>query len=141
MSETLSLTALVGLAGWLHFCQVPAMMVAPRMLGWDEDLARMQPINRRIFRVMATAIMLTVLGLGLVVGLSPAQVADGSRLGTSLAGFLAVFWTYRGAVQVLVYSRIWPQGILGILSHYGLTALFSFLAGVYWMVLVSGVLR
>lgn len=141
MSDWMSLERLVGLAGWLHFCQVPAMLAAPRMLGWEEDLAKMQPINRRIFGVMATAIMLTVLGLGLVVGLSPGQVTDGSRLGTSLAGFLAVFWTYRGGVQVAVYSRIWPVGTLGSFSHYGLTALFTFLAGSYWAAFVAGVGR
>jgi hypothetical protein len=133
----LTLARLVRLAGILHFCQVPAMMVAPQMLGWKEDLAKMQTINRRIFGVIAAAIVLTVLGLGLVVALAADQVVNGSLLGEGLAAFLAVFWAYRFLVQVVLYSKIWPGGWLGKASHYGLTLLFAFLASAYAVAFAS----
>lgn len=137
--EMLTLKNLVLLAGVLHFCQLPAMFMAPKMLGWREDLGKLQPINRRIFNVMAGGIMMTVLGLGLVVALAPAEVAGGSRLGTALAAFLGVFWAWRGSVQVFLYSKIWPGGWLGRASHWGLSALFAFLSAVYLAAFVAGV--
>ena len=118
-------------AGLLHFCQVPAMIVAPRMLGWKEEMAAMSPINRRIVQVMGLAIMLTVLGTGVVVAWGAQEIAAGTPLGAALATFLAVFWTYRAAVQIVVYHRIWPGGFIGRASHYGLCLLFTCLTAVY----------
>lgn len=140
-NEFLTLRSLALVAGLLHFCQVPAMLVAPRMLGWEEDLGRLAPINRRIFQVMAAAILLTVLGSGALVAAAADEVAAGSRLGNGLCLFLFLFWGYRGAVQVLLYSRIWPGGALGRASHLGLTALFSFLTGAYGLLFWAGAAR
>ena len=62
------------------------------------------------------------------------------RLGTALAGFLGLFWLYRALVQFLLYSRIWPAGGLGRLSHHGLCALFTFQSAVYLMAAAAGFL-
>lgn len=124
---------LVGAAGWLHFCQIPAMLMAPKMLSWEEDLAKMAPINRAIFRVITLFIMFTVLGLGLIVGMSAAELVTGSRLGIGLTLFLALFWAFRGFIQMKLYSKIWPSGLLGRLSHWGLTGLFGFLCLLYFL--------
>ncbi|MFA6094066.1 MAG: hypothetical protein WC986_14095 [Elusimicrobiota bacterium] len=122
---------LVFLAGLLHFCQIPALFFAPTMLGWKEDLEKLRPINRMIFFVIGWAIVLTVIGLGIVVMTDPNALVSGQRLGTALSAFLGIFWTYRGTIQVAVYPKIWPGGFMGRASHYGLVALFTFLAGIY----------
>ena len=127
----LSMENLVLAAGLLQFCQVPAMLIAPSVLGWKDDLAKLEPINRRIVQVIGIAIVIVGVGTGIIVVLAPAEVAGASRAGTGLAAFLGVFWGYRALVQVTLYARIWPRGPLGRLSHYGLTALFFFQAIVY----------
>ena len=116
---------LVMAAGLLHFCQVPAMIVAPKMLNWKEEMTAMSPINRRIVQVMGIAVILTVLGLGLVVAFGAEEIAGGTPLGTGLALFLGIFWSYRAGVQILLYHRIWPGGLVGRGSHYGLCLLFT----------------
>lgn len=122
---------LVFTAGLLHLCQVPSMIAAPRMLGWKQDLGQLETINRRIVQVIGVAIMIVVVGLGIVVMVAPGELLS-TRLGAALAGFLGVFWLYRAAVQVLLYRRIWPKGWLGRASHYGLSLLFFALAAIYF---------
>ncbi|HEX7008884.1 MAG TPA: hypothetical protein VF184_02815 [Phycisphaeraceae bacterium] len=138
MPEWITLTNLVLLAGLLHFCQIPAMLAAPRMLGWKEDLAKLAVINRRIVQVIGIAIVIVGVGLGIVVVCAPADVAGGSRAGMGLACFLGVFWGYRAAVQYLLYHRIWPRGVVGRLSHYGLCGLFTFQSVVYLAAFLAG---
>ncbi len=131
IASWMSLKHVLRLAGLLHFVQVPAMLYAPRMLDWESDLSKISVINRRIVQVMGGAIMLTVLGTGLVVAVGSDDLAAGGTLATALCVFMCVFWTYRAAVQMFLYSRIWPQGALGRISHYALCVLFSFLSVVY----------
>src|SRR5262249_2491199 len=117
MIDMLSLPNAVFLAGLLHFCQVPGMLFATRMLGWREDLAKLEPINRRIVHTVGLGVMIAVLGLGAVVMSAPGAVAGGSRLGIALATFLAIFWAFRAAMQLFVYARIWPRQTVAWLSH------------------------
>lgn len=119
------------IAGALHFCNIPAMLIAPRMLGWKEDLAKLQEINRRIVYVMGGGIILTILGTGIVVMFDPGQMVKENSVGHALACFLSLFWAYRFIVQVILYSKIWPGGVIGRSSHYGLASLFLFLTLVY----------
>lgn len=128
---SLTWSNVIFLTGLLHFCQIPAMLFAPVMLGWKEDLAKLSPINRAICCVMGGGIILTVLGLGVVVAVACDDIAGGNAAGIGLASFLAIFWAYRASIQIFLYSRIWPSGPIGRLSHYGLVALFTFQAGIY----------
>jgi hypothetical protein len=128
----LSMKQLVFAAGLLHFCQVPSMIAAPRMLRWRADLSRLEPLNRRIVEVIGLSIMIVVIGLGIVVICAPADLVGGSRLATGLTCFLGVLWLFRAIVQVGVYGRMWPGGWAGRLSHYGMSLLFFALAAVYF---------
>ena len=132
-----SLQNLVFLAGILHFCQVPAMMMAPKMLGWKEDLSKLQLINRRIVMVIGVAIVIVGVGTGILVASAAGEMVGGGRLATGLCLFLAVFWGYRGAVQFLLYFKIWGTDLLGRLSNYGLCLIFVFLTAVYAVAFVA----
>jgi hypothetical protein len=127
----LSLRNWVFLAGVLHFCQVPAMMMAPRMLDWKDDLAKLSVINRRIVQVIGIAIVIVGVGTGIVVACAADEMVKGGKLATGLSLFLAVFWGYRGLVQYTLYLRIWVKGWLGTISNYGLAALFTLLTVIY----------
>lgn len=129
------------LCGALHFCQLPAMLVAPKMLGWKEDLAKLTPINGWIFRVIAGGIMITVMGTGALVMVSASEIAMGGHLATALCAFLSVFWIYRGSIQIFLYSKIWLKGMTGRGSHIALSLLFSFQAAVYTVGFIRGIIN
>jgi uncharacterized protein YjeT (DUF2065 family) len=131
LTALLTLRNLIRLAGLLHFCQIPAMMFAPGMLGWKEDIAKLSEINRNIVKVIGGAIVLVVIGTGIVVLIGADQLAAGGRLAAAFCAFLGVFWLYRGTVQVTLYAKIWPGGLLGRLSYLGLSLLFFFLTAAY----------
>ena len=74
--------------GILHFCQIPAMMAMyPKMLGWKDDIRpNSTAINRRIVMVISLAIMIAVIGLGVVVICTADELVSHSRLATALTG-------------------------------------------------------
>lgn len=127
--------------GLLHFCQIPGMMMAPRMLAWKDDLAKLQPINRRIVKVIGVSIMIVVLGMGVVVVAGAGDLAAGGPLAVGVCAFLSVLWCFRATVQVTLYRKIWPGGVLGRLSHYGLSFLFYFQAAAYFFGAGAALLR
>jgi hypothetical protein len=137
MMTSALLSKLLFLAGVCHFFQIPAMLVAPRALGWKDDLPRLRPINRAIVIVLGFGMVLTIVGLGVVVMLSSKELANGGRLANALLCFLVLFWLYRAAVQVVVYTRLWPGNLR--LAHYGLMVLFFSLTSVYAVVFFYGV--
>jgi hypothetical protein len=132
------LSDLAALAGLLHFSQIPGTLVAYRMLHGDEELGRLSSINRRIVLVTGLGLMLAVLGLGVLVMVFPAQIAGASALGTGVAGFLAVFWGFRAAVQMFLYPRSWPRHARARIVHYALVVLFAFLTLIYALAVVLG---
>jgi len=126
LEDLLTLRNVVFVAGITQFCQIPAMMMAPQMLGWKDDLAKLSTMNRRIVKVIGLAIVLVGVGTGAIVATSADDMVSGTRLATGFALFLGIFWGYRAAVQYTIYIKIWPKGFMGRLSNYGLAALFTF---------------
>jgi len=116
------------LAGALHFIQLPSMLLARRILGWDRDFARLSPIKRGIVLTIGGGILLCVLGLGLLVASSHGRLLQ-SPVGVGLCVFLSVFWAYRGAVQLFVYGSIWPAS--SRVAHHALSVLFIVLTLAY----------
>jgi hypothetical protein len=132
---------LVFLAGLLHFMQVPAVLVAPKMLNWQEELSKLLPINQLIFKMIGLGIMIMTLGSGLVVMMASEEVASGGKLGTALCGYLGCVWLFRLVVQLKVYAPLWPGGIFGRLSHYGIVANLSTKIGIYFYVCLLGLMK
>jgi hypothetical protein len=102
---TTSLRLAIQFAGLLHFLIAAANFIAPRMLHYRENLARVSPIIRQIFHVHATYIVLVLVGFGVICLLFPGDLMGASRLGRFLCGFLALFWALRVAVQLGFYDR------------------------------------
>jgi hypothetical protein len=141
LSEAIEPGNLVFLAGLLHFMQIPAVLVAPKMLNWKEELGRLLPINRLIFQMIGLGIMLMTLGAGIVVMVASDEVAGGGKLGTALCGYLAAVWLFRLLVQLKVYAPLWPGGLWGRLSHYGVVANLTTKIGIYFYVFLLGLAR
>jgi hypothetical protein len=83
---------------------------------------------RQMVLVMAGGIVLCVLGTGACVLLNARDVVA-SRLGWSLCCFGMVFWAYRSAIQLALYSRSFPRDA-GVL-HHALAVLFPVKTVVY----------
>lgn len=115
-------------AGTLHFTQVPAIVLTPRLLDWQGDFAQLSPINRQIVKVVLGGIMLCVLGLGVVVTTSASELLL-TGVGRRVCIFLAIFWAYRAIIQIFVYAKTWPRRALW--AHACLSLLFPVLAGLY----------
>lgn len=116
------------LAALLHFAQLPSMVIARRVLDWQGELSRLKPINRRIIVVIGGGIVVVILGLGVLVLALHGRLLH-SAAGVGLCAFLSVFWAYRGAVQLLVYARLWPEGQRW--AHRALSVLFVVLTCSY----------
>jgi len=130
---------LVFFTGLVHFCQVPALMFAPKMLNWREDLAKLLPINRHIVVALGSSITYIILGTGIMVMATSSELAAGGRLAAGVDAFLAALWTYRLWMQIFIYPKIWPGGWLGRASYWILVAIFVYLASAYSVFLILAV--
>jgi hypothetical protein len=133
MTTSTQLT-LVWIAGILHFCQLPGMLLFwYRVLSLRDELARLSPVTRRIVHVLAAAVVLTVLGTGGVVLVGRQEVARGTPLALALCTFLCVFWGLRAIWQVW-YGPVWPKTLAGRFTHFALLLLFLTQSALYgWL--------
>lgn len=126
--------ALVFSAGALHFIQLPALLLYKREGGGSPD--SLTPLARDVQRAMTGGILLVVLGLGVLVMANAAALARGGPLAWSLCVFLAVFWAFRAAMQVAVFSKYFQNGWKGRVKYYGLLAVLLTKVGIYLSVAV-----
>ena len=130
----------IRVAGALSFLQLPAMILAPRMLRWSDELRTLSPLSRRIIGVIGLAIVLVVQGTGIVTLIGAQEIARGTPLGSSFAALMATFWGYRALMQ-RAYAPLWPPGTLGWISHVGLSCVFWTQACLFAAAPASALLR
>ena len=122
----------VALAGAAHFGMVAAGALVPRAFGWREDLARLTPMNRRLFWVYGAFIVMTNVGFGAVSLAFPAEIAAGEGVAGAFALLVGLYWTARLAVQLFVFRKEWmPGGLAGFLGRHFLGAVIPLMAAVY----------
>jgi hypothetical protein len=125
-------------AAWMHLCQVPGTwLVGRRVLRLSAELPRLSPLAAAIFTVMAAAVVLVLVVLGVLIGSNPTEVLT-THLGLGLCAFLGSFWFLRLLIQLwYYYRRPWPRHALGKLSHAALVGIFATQAvgylGAWWM--------
>lgn len=132
MSMTVLLSAALWLAGIGHFCLLGASFQVPARLGWKEDLAKLQPFNRKLMWTYGAFTVLTIVSFGaLTLGLHD-ELLRGDRAALGLAAFIALYWIGRILVDALYFDhRDWPAGKGFVLGHVFLTSLFIALATTY----------
>jgi hypothetical protein len=101
-----------------------------RILRLGPQIASLEPISRRVVQVLAAAVVLTVLGLGIVVLTCRSELSMPSRLTLGFTAFLTVFWGFRFTAQ-LWYSRVWPPREGGRIAHFVLLGIFATQALLY----------
>lgn len=120
------------LAGAANFCVLAAGVQLPWRLRWREDLAKLTPFNRKLFRVYYFFIGATIVAFGvLTFALHDAMLA-GDREALFLAGFIGAWWIARIAIDAFVFDHAdWPKGRVFVIGHALLTATFIALAFSY----------
>jgi hypothetical protein len=135
------MATLFGLALWLaglgHFVLLGASFQVPARLGWKQDLARLQPFNRKLMWTYGAFTVLTIVAFGILTLLLHDEFLRGDRAAIALAAFIAAYWTARIAVDAIYFKhRDWPAGRSFVIGHVMLTGLFIALASTYAGVVV-----
>jgi hypothetical protein len=116
-------------AGALHLLVACANFVLPGILHYRQNLAKVSPIIRQIFRVHAFYIVLILLGFGTLCLCFSHDLAGGSSLGRFLSAFLALFWSIRVVLQLAFYDRATKQE--HPLGNIFFSAIFIYFAAVF----------
>ena len=124
-----ALQTFVFMAGALHFIQLPALLLYKKEgVG---DASALSPMERDVKTAMTGGILLVVLGLGALVMANAGELVRGGRLACSLCFFLALFWSFRAAMQVTLFSKYFKNGWRGRVKYYGLLAILLTKVGIY----------
>src|SRR6476660_5401486 len=124
-------------AGVGHFVILIASFQVPSRLRWKQDLAQLMPFNRKLLWVQGGFTVLTIVAFGTLTLALHAELLRGDRAALGLACFIGVYWTSRILVDAFYFSHAdWPRGRMFVVGHALLTALFVFLAGSYWGLIV-----
>jgi hypothetical protein len=114
-------------------------LAIPRVLRWREETAKLRPLTRQVFWTYAGYILGFHVAFGLLSALAPQWLLARTPLARAVAGFIAVYWATRLALQFLCFDRSEkPPGAAGSLAEAALVALFVYLAAVYAAVALSG---
>jgi hypothetical protein len=120
------------LAGAGHFCILIASFQVPHRLQWSSELARLQPLNRKLMWTYGAFTVLMICAFGTLTLALHAELLRGDRAALGLAMLIGIFWAARVVVDLSYFEhRDWPPGRLLFLGHVLLTSLFVFLAGTY----------
>ena len=128
----MQLEDIIRAAGIGQLLLAAASLAIPRVLGWKEELALLRPLTRQVFIIYSSYILGTNVAFGLLSSLVPRALLDGTPLSRSVAGFIALYWGVRLALQLFVIDRsdVPARGIYRA-ADVALTLLFAFLATAY----------
>ncbi len=129
-------TLLLRLAGVGQLVLIVGSLAIPKMLGWQQDTQKLQPLTRQVFWTYAGYIWATNLCFGLLSTFAPEWLLDGSPLSIAVAGYIAAYWLARVLIQFFYFDRsAAPEGKLFVLGEWALVGLFVGLTGTYgWVV-------
>jgi len=94
-------------AGFVLAMIILANFLAPKKLGYGENLKKVDVFFGEVFRVHCGYIVLVMLGMLLACVLYTDDLRDGVGLGFGLSVFMAVFWGSR----VVIHFRYYDRGI------------------------------
>ena len=130
---------LLVLAGLGQLALALASLAIPRILRWREETAKLRPLTRQVFWTYAAYIFSFHVAFGLLSALAPDWLLDRTPLARAVAGFIAVYWGARLALQFFCFDRSErPPGALGKLAEAALVTLFLCLTVVYSAVALTG---
>ncbi|MGJ8656789.1 MAG: hypothetical protein ACSHX6_10095 [Akkermansiaceae bacterium] len=138
MSDYLTLTVALKLAGIGQLVLVLASVAIPRCLDWKGGLAGLQPLLRQMFWTYAVYISVMHVFFGVVSLFATEELLGGGFVMTALCLLIFGWWFARILIQFFYFDKTGlPESVFNRVAEVGLVMLFGFLAGVYgWALLV-----
>lgn len=126
------LNLLVFLAGLGQVVLAIGSLAIPKVLGWKQELEKVNTLTRQMFWVYSAYIWATNLSIGLVSLLAPGWLTQDTPLAIAVCAFIAVYWGARVVIQFTYFDttdlpREWPHR----LAEFSLICLFVYLTLVY----------
>ncbi len=107
-------------------------LAIPRVLKWQEDTAKLNPLTRQVFWTYAGYICVSNLCFGLLTAFLPGSLVDGSALAAAVTAFIALWWAARIVIQFTYFDRSQaPQGWIYVAGEAALVVLFIALTLAY----------
>lgn len=128
----LTLENLILIAGLVQLSILFAAALTPMALDWGKQLVGLHPFVRKMHHVYGAFIFYIVAAFGVLSITNAEALAEGTRLGRSVAGLIALFWTARLCVQLFVFR--FPDFIHSRFLKVGyhlMAPAFAYLAAVY----------
>ena len=96
------------------------------------SLAKLTPFNRKLMWTYGGFTVLTITAFGVLTLALHSEMLRGDRAALGLASFIGIYWSTRIVVDALYFRHSdWPKGVLFVVGHVLLTALFMGLAATY----------
>ena len=125
------LAALILTAGVGQLSVLFASALVPIRLEWRDNFSGLSKLHRQLFWVYGGYVVLAIASLGLISIFNAGELAAGSFLARCFCGYVAVFWTIRLALQLVLDAEQHLCTWWLRLGYHLLTVLFSFFAIVY----------
>jgi hypothetical protein len=120
------------LAALGNLCVLGASLQAPFHLNWVEDLAKLRPLNRKIFWAYAAFIDTTIVTFGFLTAYLHDEMLSGNKAARALALFIGIWWGARLLVGIFYYHPDdWPKGRYYSIGQVLLTLLMVVLTVAY----------
>src|SRR3569623_1699428 len=95
----LTIQTFILMAGIAQIALALGSISIPQILNWKDKLAQTNTLIKQIFWVYACYILIINLSFGLLSVFNYKELASGSRLGTIITGFIALYWLSRLLIQ------------------------------------------
>ena len=123
---------LLRIGGLIQIGILTASALVPGTLKWRKELAGLSALSRQLIWVHGGYIVLTIAAMSLVSLCEAAELAAGSLLARSICMFVAVFWSVRLTIQLLLFDgRPYLRHRALKLGYHALTVAFALLSCIY----------
>lgn len=120
------------LAGIAQLALVAGSLLIPGILKWKVELNKVNTLIKQMFWTYAAYILVINLCFGLISVFAFNDLTNGSFLGASICGFIAIYWISRVLVQFFYFdSSSFPKGGWNKIAEVLLVTLFVVLSLVY----------
>ena len=127
-----SIVFLIILAGIGQIFLAIGSTAIPKILGWKQELQKVNPLVRHIFWTYAGYILVTNFSFGLISAFAPESLINGNTLSTAVSGYMFLYWLSRITIQFFGFDRKnFPTGICHKIGEVLLVSLFVYLTIVY----------
>ena len=100
-----SVATLIWFAGFAQLSVLVASALVPLRLNWREELSSLKRLHRQMYWTYGGYVVMAIIAFGTICLTCSDELASGSRLARVLAGYMAIFWGVRLALQAVFDVR------------------------------------